>query len=422
MHQGLNIYHRLFEFVIEARASVRLYVGIGVDLRQLHEQCMPLLKRHVSIDILCSEPCFRIIAQDAVLLSLFHQFKTHGGNVFQVSDRAELLVCEVDFRRALQFRMDETGEFAAGIAEAPLQSGEWMDEYTEASREILTQQGDILLWAAIDKTHLFQHQQVVFNWEVSNADSLEISGFGEVSMTGQQPLRILEDTIITVRARNRHQVKSRSFFIPAVKRTELQYQLQFFNVASKQFEDLDMPAGSDVFGVMKGSRLKLCWDVRTDGTVEILPFGLSEKSGAHEFTLKDYLQITIIADALGRALEKIIHVKEFPVPVFEQEFISIDEQYLQSTTFSVTDLHEQAYQYIADKGMMTSEYASAALEASRKEEGALLERFQSLDFSTFYQENSIPKLKLSVKERLLRYFKENTAVTRLIKNIKDYYE
>ena len=417
MRNTLDIYHSVFEFIIEARAVAQLYVGPGTDFRQLHEQCIPLLKRHVAVEIFLAESSVSDIEQDAVILSLLYQFKSQGGNLYKVADRDPLILCVIDYVRTLEVTTD--GDEGGIAQEHAHRHGAypWMVD----PQGFLQQTDDILIWATVDKSRMFSRQQVIFSWEASHTDSLELRGFGELPLSGQKAIKIEEDTILSLRAVRGDLVRFRTLFVPAIRKAEVQYQLQFYNVASKQYEDLEAHAGSNVFGVVKGSILKLSWHVMTEGEVAISPFNLSDKSGEHEFFAEDYSQIKISAESWGHKLEKSIHIKEFPVPVFEQAFIPIDEHFLQSMKVSVVQKQQEAFDYVTAKGLMGHGYASHMLENCRQDEHLLMDRFQEIQFSEFYEKNSLPQLKLSIRQRLLRYFRDNAAVMQLIKNIRDYY-
>ena len=165
----MDIYRTLFEFVIEAQASARLYVGPGVDYRQLHEQCLPLLKRHVAIELLCAEASVAEVMKDAVALSLFHQFKKLGGSVYH-----DFIFCEVDFKKSLAISLDDNGAYAIQYPVHSSDATSWMDRVTATQQEILVQQGDIFLWGEVDQSAMFHTQQAGFKWEASNADYLEL--------------------------------------------------------------------------------------------------------------------------------------------------------------------------------------------------------------------------------------------------------
>ena len=135
-----------------------------------------------------------------------------------------------------------------------------------------------------DEATLFKGKSTGITWAVEHAESVKIEGIGKVERVGNLPVKVLDDTILVIRASNRNQEKCRAIFLKTIASIEIAYDIQFLNPASKEYVSLKTEDLNDgVFGVSRGSKVKLLWNVGHTEEVIISPFNIRASRGEHIF-------------------------------------------------------------------------------------------------------------------------------------------
>ncbi len=416
--------HRiLFEFTLGTQSCIRLFINYEIEFGELLSECIPLLKKFISVDFLCSESLIQRIEADPFLLSRLYQLRNLGANFYAVPNNETILICEADFKKSLVIYLNEQGEkYSIEQFDHVSVHHDWIEGIVSSQKEFKTEVEDIHLWFAVEDQLVLQQQKTILRWDVANVHHLTLVGVGSVSLEGQKTIQVLNDTIVTLLARNKTQIKMKSIFIKSIKKLVLNYHLQFYNVSAKRFEGLEEIHDSGVFGVIKGSKLKLIWEIESSGGVKISPFNINVKKGEHEFLVNDFMEIKIWSESQEQVTQKTLRIQEFPVPVFKHEFIEVKDQFIEDKTIVLNDFQQQAFDFISRKGHLGNSLMEQVILKNELIESGIKANSQALGFDDFYKENSVSKMNQAVKRRLLNYFRERPSITNLIKDLRNYYE
>ena len=275
----------------------------------------------------------------------------------------------------------------------------------------------------MDNANVIEETATRIHWKSNNASAVEIDGLGVVPTSGEQSVKILDDTIINVRASNQKQVKIKSLAIKVLKQLNIDYEVMFLNPASKQFVSLEQEDSSGVYGVTQGSKIKLVWNIAQADEVKIRPFDLSEKSGEYVFHPNGTTEIDIQASLQGNVKKTRIIIHEFPMPIFSHALISVEDKYLPSIEFEARDLRAKALDFLDKKGYLNNDKFTEEMRGkAASNEKELMGIYEKLNFQEFYDAHAIPKLNDKIKTRLKSYFKDQPSVISMINSIRNYYE
>jgi hypothetical protein len=419
-------YRILSEFISQAKFSVKLYVGEHLD-GELIEECARSVKRKVAVAIYFSDTIVGEIEEQPFIISKLYQLRDSGASIYDVSDfdNTKSFICQIDFETTLEIDLIDDGRASY------FKNGESLyntyqrlfDKTDHENVEFRTEQDDIVLSFNVDSPIVIEGTSITIHWKTNNASVVEIDGLGTVSDSGQQSLRILDDTIINIRASNQRQVKIKSLSINVIKQLSIDYDVQFFNPASKQYVSIKEESSSGVYGVTQGNKIKLVWDVEEAENVSIAPFDIVEKSGEHTFHANGTSEINIKANLQGNLKMTRIIIHEFPMPIFNHKLIAVDDKFLPNIEFEAKDLRNKAVDFLDKKGYLkydkfTEELRGKAISYEKE----LISLYEDANFQEFYNSHSIPKLNEKIKTRLKSYFKEQPSVTSMIDSMRNYYE
>jgi len=267
------------------------------------------------------------------------------------------------------------------------------------------------------------HSPAHIMWEVKNANYVNIDGIGRVSNFGEKRITILADTFLIIRASNDQQKKVKSIRIRAIEKLDVAYEIQFRNPISKKFVSLDETEYPGVFGVSKGTEVKLLWSAIEAESVKVKPFGFSQNQGEHQFEMTGSIEIKIEARLRNKIKVERILIYEFPVAIFTPKLIKIDQKFTFERKFQISDDRFWCLDsYLDNKSYRFKDVMSERMESAMKVKRRLLTTVHGGNFQDFYEKNKVQNLNSRVKQRLLGYFKDNQNIYSAISSMKTYDE
>jgi len=418
----------LSEFTSQAKSSIKLYVGEVLDLEVI-EDSHRSTKRHIALDLYFSSRAINLIENQPFLLSKLYRLREAGTNLYRANSFEDKLniVCQIDYQKTLELtnsnhpQPSSCYDYGDPKFEIYKQRFQQIDDELVEYRE---DDQDIKISFTADNGYVIKNNPTRIHWNVTRATYIEMDGIGEVPATGSKTITVLNDTIINIRASNQKQKKVKSLNINTINQLVIDYDVQFLNPASKKFCSLKQEDNNGVFGITKGNKVKLVWQVDHADEVEIKPFGSTEKRGEHIFAVNEVLEITIVAKIRhGKTKNTRIIIHEFPVSVFTQKLIAIDERFLPKIEFQVKDMRMEAYSFLREKGYLKFNDVTARL---RKQTLACEQELRSMyhrhNFRSFYQTHSIADLNKLIKDRLLYYFRDKPSILSIVNRLPDSHD
>jgi hypothetical protein len=404
----LNAFH-------QCKTALSIYLDLSID-KALLEILISAIQRGLAVDLILSEDCAQKIVQNPFLLKNLFELRTKGLNIFHssstaLSDGKEYIV-QTDFKNTFILKSDLKTE---EISNTPFAS--FFDAITAHEKNRFhPDDADISVTFAADNQTLFKNSTTTINWEVDNAEEVKISGMGEVEIKATKNIQVLEDTILTLTASNKKQQFKKAIFLKTINNIEIRYDIKFLNPASKKFVSLKTNEDTEgVFGISKGQKVKLIWEVLNAEEVLIAPFNLNKKSGAHVFRPGGSLEINIKASLQGKTTTERIIIHEYPMPVFTHHLIDIKEDFVSRSEFQYQNYRDKAYHFIEQKGLLNNDKINEQIKAKIKnQEKDLMGLYDQITFNDFYKEHSVKRMNDSILGRLRFYFKEKPQVLKMI--------
>ena len=410
-------------FLEQTRHAAHLIISVHLG-KELLKKLEQLLTRSVVVDLYVSIHVVDQLETQPFLKNLLFRLIKLGMTVFKLSDKFldyDLIIYR-DFKTIGKLN---PGGFVISGENDSLRINQWIRTFTTRSHKVMEygrEDGDINAHFAVSSSVVRKNNSAIIQWEVTNASHVTISGLGDVAVKGKQQIVFLEDTFLKLSASNGAQVKSKGVFVSVLKDFQIDYDLQFLNPITKEFVSLENAISyPGVYGIIKGSRLRLSWTAMLADKVEVKPFGISETTGHHEFCINDAIEITIEANWHNVLCSERILVYEFPIPITTRAF----EPFLPKVSYEITlsDYASEAIHYLESTGLTHLRVNTNSFrERIFNEEGKIIRRFKSLDFSSFYGDHSIQSLKDLILKRLSDYYHQDKRVQPIINSIKKYYE
>jgi len=387
-----DYHHILSEFISQANYSINIYTGL-LPGNELIEECFRTLKKNVAVELFFPQSSVYHIESQAFLLNKIYKLRVEGASIYALSDGEynTNLICLIDFKKILvvNSKNGSTTHFEKSEKEF-IKNEALFDQNDEQKIEYREEADDIKINFTVDNPIVIENTSTKIRWDVRNADKVEIDGIGSVPSKGSKTVTILDDTILNIRASNQRQRKIKSLAIHTIKQLHVDYDVQFLNPASKQFVSLKEDKETGVFGITKGNKVKLVWNVENADEVEIMPFNLKDKSGEHIFYPEDSMEINIRAGLQGNLKNTRIIIHEFPVPVFSHSFIDIKDKFLPNVEFEVKDLRPRAFDFLGEKNMSYDQFTTEMRSKAISYEKELLAVYNEKGFQDFYKSHSDP--------------------------------
>ncbi len=412
------------EFVAAAKKSIKFYNNDRLPV-PLIESFSRLLEKRICVDIFINQNVSLKTKKDPFYVYKLIGLTKSGGNLYlgkQFED-SKCILCLRDYAEVLRINTESHKIELLTPDLDDFDSIFSLFDKVHFSLDQLHQEiGDIAIDFSSDDKILLKNSTVHFGWNVQNATSVEIDGIGAVDSSGYNQFTIVQDQIINIYATNENSIKINSFYFAVAEAPRIYYDVQFLNPSSKQFVSLPEDSGKGVFGVSKGNKVRVIWEVKNAQTCRIEPFDSAEFQGQEEFFVEGTFRLEISAALQGMNESKRIIIQEFPVPIFEESMIQIQPGFLQNRLIEVSDRRYGALEFLEEKGVLGEgnliNLRSRVDQASEQFE----QRFQSLLFEDFYKKHSITRVNNSIFERVTDYFRNDSSIVEVVKSMQRYYE
>ncbi len=412
------------EFISKAKHSVQLYSRSPIPPLIL-DYLFLLLEQRISLDLFIGEAIPENVESEPYYLYKIIHLGKEGANLYNgkqfFGNRA--IICQRDYNQIIRLDIENDVIESFTSDQEEFKSFRSLLELQTASEdEFRKEPGDIQIHFKTDDKISLKNSKVGVEWKVENAERVEIDMLGIVENEGTDQIRITEDLIINLYASNKKFKKARSIFIPVAERPKIFYDVQFLNPSSNEFVSLPEESGLGVFGVTKGNKVRVVWDVSNAQDVLVEPFGLNEHQGEVEFFVNGQFKLEISATLQEASEAKRLLIQEFPVPVFTEALVQINPDFLKNGIFDLKDVRLRAVHYLEAIGAVGPTGSKGFWKMTSRSNKQINSLLKSPRFTDFYNDHSILRLNKSIAERIRGYFRNEPSVLTVIKSIQKYYE
>jgi hypothetical protein len=408
-------------FMAKSRVRVSLYLSDNCeDVLNEFNSC---IKRELHCELFVPAALIKKAESDIFLLNKFLKIKSNGASLFVgQNEKADLQsACVSDYDQICLFKDGFKEIIYLNVSDERFSY--YNDFFQAVHPEYRPSESDIKILFKCDTDTLLMHSSANLMWQVNNANYVNIDGIGRVSNYGEKQITILSDTFLKIKAFNDQQKKVKSIRIRAVEKLDIIYEIQFRNLISKKFVSLDESEYPGVFGVSKGTEVKLVWSAKDAESVKVKPFGFSQFQGEHQFEVKDFVEIKIEARLRNKIRSKRILIYEFPVAIFTHKFVKLDKKFILDRKFEIyDDRFWRLNSYLDNASYSFKNVMFERMEHAMKIKKSLLATVHGGNFQDFYEKNKVQNLNNRVKQRLLAYFKDNQNIYSTISSMKTYDE
>ncbi|GGE16801.1 hypothetical protein [Psychroflexus salis] len=152
------------------------------------------------------------------------------------------------------------------------------------SEQISLFEGDILAHFETDKPFIYSNESIKLNWKVSNAHSVIINpNLGEVLSQGEHLLKINENTMFELIAKNNNSIIKRNIFVRVIKDSFVTYTVEVLDPIINDYVALTYQNNKhNEIGVYNGQELKISWECNFKGELFERNWGLLPAKGVHK--------------------------------------------------------------------------------------------------------------------------------------------
>jgi hypothetical protein len=175
---------------------------------------------------------------------------------------------------------------------------------------------------------IYAGDEIVIDWEVENANSVELIGVGAVDRLGRKSFRLGDDSVFKLKAVSDLQKAYATLFVGVNKSADIDYELAVLNKRSQRYDELVKSDHSDVFGVAKGTSLQLKWSVSNSESVRVEPFGFEALNGEYDFEVNENVEIEIVTKGALKEYSRKIFVYVFPTQVNLDKVATVSPKFL----------------------------------------------------------------------------------------------
>ncbi|GEM_PF-409057 len=412
------------KFIGKAAHSIKIFSNEKLP-QALIDELKTLLNRRVSVDIFIGEAIPNLTESEPFYLYKLIGLGRDGANLYRGNQfyANESIICQRDFEQIIQVSLKEKDVIFLESDEDEFKTlSASFETNISAENEFQNESDDIKIELNVNNSVSLKNSYVSIDWSVENSDEIDLDGLGNVKPSGEEEFYMTESRIFNIYASNQNSKKIKSIYVAVADRPQIFYDVQFLNPSSNEFVSLPEESGNGVFGVSKGNKVRVIWEVKNAQEVSIEPFGLIEHQGEVEFYPDRQREILISASLQASSESKRILIQEFPVPIFTDELVKIEPVYLTNESFVLDDARLRAYQFLEGKTDLSYSKVSDFWKRAYSSNNELEERTKATSFGRFYAEHNIQKLNKSIGERIKNYFRNETSVIDLIKSMQKYYE
>ncbi len=412
------------EFTAKTTHSLRFYSCEKLP-QPIIDQLIRLLEKRISVDLFVGETIPANRTSEPFYFYKVIGLGRDGANLYRGTQFSgnRSIICQRDFDQIIRIDTEsQSVQFYSSNEEEYKSFAGLLELNTSVEDGFNRESGDISISFSAENKISLKNSKVSLSWSVLNADGIEIDGLGAVMNSGTEQFLITENRIINLFARNQHSKKIKSIFIPVVERPRIFYDVQFLNPSSNKFVSLPEESGRGVFGVSKGNKVRVLWEVRNAEKVRVEPSGSGDHKGQVEFYPDGQYQLEITASLQNANESKRILIQEFPVPVFREALVKVNPKFNTNELFEIDDARLRAYQFLEKRGALSYSKVSDLWNVASNSSDQIEEMIKAPNFKRFYDEHSIEKLNKSIGERIKSYFRNEPSVITLIKSMQKYYE
>ena len=377
-----------------------------------------LLARQISVDLILTERLINEVERQPFLLHELLDLRKKGASIFVETEFKEEIELELitDFSQGLS--SDHKGH------EIYLQNNEWQQvriekfrEIKKNSKEYRLESEDIDIQFNASCYNAYEKDQVELVWDVKNAKKVWLENIGEVEHQSKLRLQINGDRIFKLKAINEGGQKLSSLKIAVKKRISFQYNVDFFNPASKSYSRIYDEQKKGVFGVIKGQRVRISWFADQMESLWFSEMGTVPMNGEYTY-MSENIENFEFKIGLGSKFktEKII-IQCFPIPLFREKLVTIDAQQLFQRRIGVPKTWNE--QFIQHQNFRDSKLF--VLQETEKRKKKLEEKVFDFLLNEGATSQRMSSLKKVIFRRLKFHFKTNNSMKGIIIKLKEYY-
>jgi hypothetical protein len=404
-------------FIAKPQKYLTVYLGVHFD-EEVIDYLEFLSSKRVSIQLLIDQK-----SDDFLLAhpSILHRLLSiRSGDLMIVVNNKESIQYEVavikDFDNVL-ITADATNFFSQLSEEKGGQVCRDFNSFISESSVYRSTVQAIDLFVELSHDVVSIGSTIGLNWQSNNATEVLVQGKKTASCTGSFKLELFEDTVLVITGRIGLRSFRKTLFVRVLNGLAITYDLEYQNPISKEFVSLKKESNyPNVFGVSHGSFVKFSWEIETADKVNIQPWGYTRKVGAYLFQVNEKVEVVINA-VLGDTKETlVVTVQQFPVPVFEGQFIKRIEGVNLNREVIYRDYRSEMMELTA------SSLRKLRTDSVKKSQASALNLYDKLSFRSFYKRNEVRGLNLLVLNRLINFYRSESKIKAVIESIKKYYE
>ena len=376
--------------------------------------CINLVEKRTALELFLDMENKLFLEENPFLFNKCRELINKGGSVFLITNNTatKYWKCLIDFREYIYYVPEEDQAIHETDQDTLVFQNALIDfqRKRQEGRPYLIGKGDIKIRINVSEPLIMKGDTVEVNWEVDGAFKVIVQGLGEVEAYGRKKIKLEQDTIIKIGASNNHQFQIKATQVRVSETDpEITYDIGYISEGTMQYNSLvNSDLHPHVYGVSKGNKVKLTWNLPKATEVKIIPFDKSETVGEFTFIASSSLQIEIKAVILNRTFTRKIQVLVFPIPLLKENLISVIPLETKKYTVSIPLLLNEKTEYFP---------------AFKKQEYLTLRKKIVKEHSNF----SEGKINLkTLKEGLFNFLKEKysprTGIVKAIQSIQSYYE
>lgn len=373
-------------------------------------ECIRLVERGAAVTLVISADDEQRLRENVFLFNKCLIFLKKGGEIY--FHRAPFALAIGDYRRVASPEKN-SAEVSSCLR--------LFNELVQSSTCFLDDPEDIHIHFNITDDIILKGDEVTLSWEVTNATTVIIEGIGEVEAVGSKKMRPGSDTIFRIGAYNAAQSKLKTACVKVYDNIDIHYDLSFANARTGEFSSLIKEDNyPHVFGVASSNRVKIKWHVKDSNEVRLLPFGINEASGEHEFLPEGNMVIEIKAKVLQRVFTRKIQLLVFPIPVLSKHLTEVMTKSKQQPSATTPDLTEVITQ-IRQRQVSYHQSLNKIKQTELQKYSTLLREIGKITFDKSDNKFNLEDINRTVFDRLKRYYSHEPGIVEVIDSIRSYY-
>lgn len=159
------------------------------------------------------------------------------------------------------------------------------NQIMNAASPIQLYTGDIVVNYVVDKTIVYKGEKALLNWDVKNAHTLSIvPDLGEVPLKGSELIEVNKNVKYQLTAKNSNSEIQRTIFIKVISSSVINFMIEVYDPILEDYMQLQS-MNPDIlkFGVYLNQKVRINWEIETEGKLVEQSLGALSLHGSHEF-------------------------------------------------------------------------------------------------------------------------------------------